>query len=155
MVAGLLDAGNYCAANHWLKSVKAAGTLDADAVAAKMKATPVNDFYNSNVQIREDGRVMHVMYLWQVKTPAESKGDWDFYKILKTLKGEEAFGKLAEATDDATALKYYAAAHQRLVDNPPWLFIVHDLNPRAFSKKVKGFVSPQSWFVDLTLVSLE
>ena len=60
-----------------------------------------------------------------------------------------------EATDDATALKYYAAAHQRLVDNPPWLFIVHDLNPRAFSKKVKGFVSPQSWFVDLTLVSLE
>ena len=68
---------------------------------------------------------------------------------------EEAFGKLAEATDDATALKYYAAAHQRIVDNPPWLFIVHDLNPRAFSKKVKGFVSPQSWFVDLTLVSVE
>jgi ABC-type transport system substrate-binding protein len=68
---------------------------------------------------------------------------------------EEAFGKLAEATDDATVLKYYAAAHQRLVDNPPWLFIVHDLNPRAFSKKVKGFVSPQSWFVDLTLVSVE
>ena len=46
-------------------------------------------------------------------------------------------------------------AHERLVDNPPWLFIVHDLNPRAFSKKVKGFVSPQSWFVDLTLVSLQ
>jgi peptide/nickel transport system substrate-binding protein len=68
---------------------------------------------------------------------------------------EEAFGKMAESTDEAAMLKYYAAAHQRLVDNPPWLYIVHDLNPRAFSKKVKGFVSPQSWFVDLSLVSVE
>ena len=49
----------------------------------------------------------------------------------------------------------YAKAHERIVDNPPWLFIVHDLNPRAMSQKVKGFVSPQSWFVDLTLVSLQ
>ncbi len=68
---------------------------------------------------------------------------------------EAAIGKLAEANDAESYLSYYAAAHERLVDNPPWLFIVHDLNPRAFSKKVKGFVSPQSWFVDLTLVSLE
>ena len=55
----------------------------------------------------------------------------------------------------AAIKKYYAAPHQRLVDNPPWLFIVHDLNPRALSKKVKGFVSPQSWFVDLSLVSVD
>jgi peptide/nickel transport system substrate-binding protein len=73
----------------------------------------------------------------------------------KDEKFEDAMAKLADATDDATYLKYYAAAHERLVDNPPWLFIVHDLNPRAFDKKVKGFVSPQSWFVDLTLVSLQ
>jgi ABC-type transport system substrate-binding protein len=73
----------------------------------------------------------------------------------KDDKFEEAIAKLAEASDEATYLKYYAAAHERLVDNPPWLFIVHDLNPRAFSKKVKGFVSPQSWFVDLTLVDLQ
>jgi hypothetical protein len=46
-------------------------------------------------------------------------------------------------------------AHERLVDNPPWLYIVHDLNPRAMSPKVKGFVSPQSWFIDLTLVSMQ
>jgi peptide/nickel transport system substrate-binding protein len=70
-------------------------------------------------------------------------------------KFEEALAKLADATDDEVYLKYYAAAHERLVDNPPWLFIVHDLNPRAFSKKVRGFVSPQSWFVDLTLVDLQ
>ena len=49
----------------------------------------------------------------------------------------------------------YQKAHERLVDNPPWLFIVHDLNPRAMSRKVKGFVSAQSWFVDLALVSLQ
>ena len=70
-------------------------------------------------------------------------------------KFEDSFGKLAESTDEATIQKYYAASHERIVDNPPWLFFVHDLNPRAFSKKVKGFVSPQSWFVDLTLVSLD
>jgi hypothetical protein len=47
------------------------------------------------------------------------------------------------------------SAHERLVDNPPWLFIVHDLNPRAMSRKIKGFVSAQSWFLDLTLVSMQ
>jgi len=77
------------------------------------------------------------------------------FEQWKDDKFEDAMGKLAEATDEATYNKYYALAHERLVDNPPWLYIVHDLNPRAFSTKVKGFVSPQSWFVDLTLVSLE
>jgi branched-chain amino acid transport system substrate-binding protein len=96
MVPGLLHAGNYCAANHWLKSVKAAGTLDAGAVVAKMKATPVNDFYNTNVQIREDGRVMHVMYLWQVKTPAESKYPFDYCKLLVTIPPAQAWRPLAE-----------------------------------------------------------
>ncbi len=96
MVPGLLHAGNYCAANHWLKSVKAAGTLDADAVAAKMKATPVNDFYNANVKIREDGRVMHVMHLWQVKTPAESKYPFDYCKPLATIPPAQAWRPLAQ-----------------------------------------------------------
>ena len=62
---------------------------------------------------------------------------------------------LAEATDDATILQNFKVAHERLVDNPPWLYIVHDLNPRAFSKNVQGFVPAQSWFVDLTNVSLK
>ena len=77
------------------------------------------------------------------------------FEHWKDDKFEDAFKHLSEATDEATYLKYYAQAHERLVDNPPWLYIVHDLNPRAFSKKVKGFVSPQSWFVDLTLVDLQ
>jgi len=72
--------------------------------------------------------------------------DDEFDTALKTL---------AEASDEATVEAAYKKAHERLVDNPPWLYIVHDLNPRAMSKKVKGFVSAQSWFLDLTLVSME
>jgi ABC-type transport system substrate-binding protein len=68
---------------------------------------------------------------------------------------ETAFATLAEATDAATIEASFRAAHERLVDNPPWLFIVHDLNPRAMSKTVHGFVSAQSWFLDLTLVSVK
>ncbi|HEV8026932.1 MAG TPA: hypothetical protein VGP50_05855, partial [Stellaceae bacterium] len=72
----------------------------------------------------------------------------------KDDKFDESLKTLAEASDPKTIADAYRAAHERLVDNPPWLFIVHDLNPRAMSTKVKGFVSPQSWFVDLTLVSM-
>jgi branched-chain amino acid transport system substrate-binding protein len=93
---GLLHAGSYAAALHWLKSVKAAGTTDADAVVAKMKATPVNDFYNSNVAIRPDGRVLHRMYLWEVKSPVESTHKFDDCKPLASLTGEEAFRPMSQ-----------------------------------------------------------
>jgi ABC-type transport system substrate-binding protein len=68
---------------------------------------------------------------------------------------EAALKTISEATDPNVISAAYRKAHERLVDNPPWLYIVHDLNPRAMSPKVKGFVSPQSWFVDLTLVSVQ
>ena len=68
---------------------------------------------------------------------------------------DEALKTIAEATDPTVISAAYRKAHERLVDNPPWLYIVHDLNPRAMSPKVKGFVSPQSWFVDLSLVSVQ
>ena len=77
------------------------------------------------------------------------------FEQWKDDKFDEALKTLAEATDPKTIADAYRAAHERLVDNPPWLYIVHDLNPRAMSTKVKGFVSPQSWFVDLTLVSIQ
>src|SRR5205807_2280398 len=67
---------------------------------------------------------------------------------------DAALAKLSEATGAATIDVAMRTAHERLVDNPPWLFIVHDLNPRAMSKNVQGFVSAQSWFADLTLVSM-
>ena len=76
------------------------------------------------------------------------------FEQWKDDKFETALATLAEATDQATIDASFRAAHERLVDNPPWLFIVHDLNPRAMSKDVKGFVSAQSWFTDLTLVKM-
>jgi ABC-type transport system substrate-binding protein len=77
------------------------------------------------------------------------------FEQWKDDKFDAALKTLAEATDPETIDQAYRAAHERLVDDPPWLYIVHDLNPRAMSPKVKGFVSPQSWFVDLTLVSIQ
>jgi peptide/nickel transport system substrate-binding protein len=68
---------------------------------------------------------------------------------------EDALKAAAEATEPKAVSAAYRKAHERLVDNPPWLYIVHDLNPRAMSPKVKGFVSPQSWFLDLTTVSMQ
>jgi peptide/nickel transport system substrate-binding protein len=68
---------------------------------------------------------------------------------------DDALKTIETSTDPKAVSMAYRKAHERLVDNPPWLFIVHDLNPRAMSAKVKGFVSPQSWFVDLTLVSMQ
>ncbi len=85
------QTGAYAAVLHYLKAVKAAGTLDSDTVAAKIRAMPVNDFYNTNVQIDPDGCVRHTMHIWQVKSPAELKGKWDFYKPVGLMPGSEAF----------------------------------------------------------------
>ncbi|MGY2047672.1 ABC transporter substrate-binding protein [Methylobacterium sp. JK268] len=76
------------------------------------------------------------------------------FEQWKDERFDAALRTLAEASDPDTIAAATRAAHERLVDDPPWLYIVHDLNARALSPKVKGFVSPQSWFVDLTLVSL-
>lgn len=90
------QAAVYSAITHYLNSIKAAGTDEAKAVMAKMRARPVNDFYVKNGHLREDGRLVHDMYLAQVKTPEESKGQWDYYKILAAIPGDQAFRSLAE-----------------------------------------------------------
>jgi branched-chain amino acid transport system substrate-binding protein len=92
----MIQAGTYSAVNHYLKAVQAAGTDEAKAVMAKMKATPINDFMTKNGRLREDGRVIRDMYLVQVKTPQESKGEWDLLKLVVTIPGDEAFRPLAE-----------------------------------------------------------
>ena len=68
---------------------------------------------------------------------------------------EQAFATLERARDPAAFTAAYAKAHERIVDNPPWLFIVHDLNPRAMSRRVRGFTSAQSWFQDLVPVDVQ
>ena len=87
----MVHAGVYSAVMHYLEAVKAAGTDDADTVMAKMRELPVNDFFAKNGRIGPDGLHRHDMYLVQVKTPAESKGPWDYYKILKTIPAAQAF----------------------------------------------------------------
>jgi branched-chain amino acid transport system substrate-binding protein len=88
------QAGVYSSVSHYLKSVKAAGTTDAAAVMKVMKETPINDFFAKGGRIREDGRMVHDMYLFEVKKPSESKGRWDDYKLLATVPGNEAFQSL-------------------------------------------------------------
>jgi len=91
------QAGTYSATMHYLKAVQAAGTDATDAVMKKMRETPVNDFFATNGRIREDGRMVHDMYLAEVKSPSGSKGPWDYYKILQTIPGDEAFQPLSES----------------------------------------------------------
>jgi branched-chain amino acid transport system substrate-binding protein len=90
------QAAVYSAIRHYIASIGAAGTDEAKAVMAKMRALPVNDFYVKNGRVREDGRLVHDMLFAQVKTPTESKGPWDYYKILGTIPGDQAFRPLAE-----------------------------------------------------------
>jgi branched-chain amino acid transport system substrate-binding protein len=92
-----LQAGAYSATLHYLKSVQAAGTLQADKVMQQMRAIPVNDFMTNNAHLREDGRLMRDMYVLQAKRPAESKGEWDLLKVVGVVPGSEAFRPLAES----------------------------------------------------------
>ncbi|MCA4963666.1 ABC transporter substrate-binding protein [Pseudomonas sp. Y24-6] len=94
---GMVPAGIYSATTNYLNAIKATGSDDAQTVRAQMVATPVNDIFAKNGKIRVDGRMVHDMYLAQVKTPAESKGEWDLYKIIRTIPGEEAYRPLAES----------------------------------------------------------
>jgi len=91
------QAGAYSAVTHYLNAIKAAGTDQAEAVVAKMREMPVNDMFAKHGVLREDGRMVHDMLLMQVKQPSESKGEWDVYKILATIPGNEAFRSLADS----------------------------------------------------------
>ena len=91
------QAGIYSAVTHYLQSVQAAGTDDAAAVMAQMRRLPVEDMFSRHGYLRTDGRMVHDMYIVQVKTPQESKGPWDYYKILETIPGDKAFRPLSES----------------------------------------------------------
>jgi branched-chain amino acid transport system substrate-binding protein len=93
-VPSAVQAGTYSSVTHYLKAVKAAGTTDSVAVMKIMKDTPINDMFAKNGKIREDGRMVHDMYLFEVKKPSESKGRWDDYKLLATIPGNDAFQSL-------------------------------------------------------------
>ncbi|EKS41709.1 ABC transporter substrate-binding protein [Afipia broomeae] len=91
------DAGDYSSTMHYLNAIKAAGTDDAKTVMAKMREMPVNDFFAKNGRVREDGRFVHDMYVYEVKKPSESKYAWDYYKLHAVVPGDEAFRPLSES----------------------------------------------------------
>lgn len=90
-------ASIYSSVLTYLKAVKAANTTDSAAVMAEMKRTPINDMFAKNGVIREDGRMVHDMYLFEVKKPSESVGRWDYYKLVSTIPGESAFQPLSQS----------------------------------------------------------
>lgn len=93
----MVQAGMYSATMHYLKAIQAVGTDKTEPVMAKMKETPVNDFFVKNGHIRPDGLHVHEMYLFQVKAPSESKYPWDYYKLLATVPGDQAFSPMNTA----------------------------------------------------------
>ena len=93
----MLQTGTYSSVLHYLKAVQAAGTDSTEAVMAKMREITVNDVFYKNGKIREDGRMVHDMYLFEVKKPAESKKPWDYYKLLATIPADKAFQPLSQS----------------------------------------------------------
>jgi len=90
------QAATYSATLHYLKAVQAAGTRDTKTVMAKMRELPVKDAFTDNGVLREDGRMVHSMYLFQVKKPEESKAPWDYYKLLAEVPADQAFRPLKD-----------------------------------------------------------
>jgi branched-chain amino acid transport system substrate-binding protein len=92
------QAAYYSATLTYLNAVKAVGTTDSDKVMEQLRKTKIDDMFTSNGIIRADGLMEHEMYVMQVKSPEESKYPWDYYKVIQTMSGEEAFGKLSDNT---------------------------------------------------------
>jgi branched-chain amino acid transport system substrate-binding protein len=92
----MTQAGAYSGTMHYLKAVKAVGSKDADKVMAQMRATPIDDFMTHHGTLRADGRVLRDMYLFQVKKPEESKGEWDLYNLVETIPAAQAFRPMGE-----------------------------------------------------------
>jgi branched-chain amino acid transport system substrate-binding protein len=92
-----VQAADYSATMTYLKAVQAAGTTDADKVMEELRKMTINDFYAKNGKIRPDGRMVHDMYLVEAKQPSESKGPWDYLKVIKTLPGDEVYTTKAES----------------------------------------------------------
>jgi branched-chain amino acid transport system substrate-binding protein len=93
----MVQAGTYSAVTQYLKAVQAAGTDETEAVTKKLHELPVEDFFAKKGKVLPNGRMVHDMYLFEVKKPSESKGPWDYYKHLSTISGDTAFASLAES----------------------------------------------------------
>jgi branched-chain amino acid transport system substrate-binding protein len=97
-VPSAIHAGVYSSVRHYLKAVAAAKSDEAKTVIAKMRELPIEDEVVRNARLREDGRMVHDFYVFQLKKPAESKGEWDYYDLVATIPGDEAFRPLSQST---------------------------------------------------------
>ncbi len=95
--ASMVQAATYSATLAYLQAAKAVGSFDRDKVMAKLRETPIDDMFARNATLREDGLLVHDMYMAQVKTPGESKGEWDIAKVIKVIPGNEAFAPISES----------------------------------------------------------
>jgi len=93
----MFQAGDASAAGQYLRAVKALGNTDADKVMAYLHTNKINDFFTQSGVVRPDGRMVHDMYLMEVKKPTESKRPWDYYKLVQTIPGEQAYMTKAES----------------------------------------------------------
>ncbi len=91
------QAGVYSATMHYLNAIKAAGTDATGPVMEAMRKTPINDFMTRNGRIREHGRMVHDMYLFEAKKPSESMASWDYYMLVATIPGDQAFHPLSQS----------------------------------------------------------
>ena len=96
-VPSAIHAGIYSAVRHYLKAVAAARSDEARTVVSRMREIPIADDVVRNARLREDGRMVHDFYVFQVKKPADSKGDWDFYDTVATIPGDQAFRPLSQS----------------------------------------------------------
>jgi branched-chain amino acid transport system substrate-binding protein len=87
----MVQAGTYSAVTNYLNAIKAGNSIDGPTVVKQLKSAPVNDFMIHNGHLQDDGSLVHDMYLFEVKKPSESKGPWDYYKVVATIPGEQAF----------------------------------------------------------------
>ncbi len=101
----MVQAGTYSAVTQYLKAVEAAGTDATDAVAAKLHEMPVEDVFAKSGKVQENGRMVYDMYLFEVKAPADSKGEWDYYKEVSTVPGSDAFLSVEDSGCDVASFK--------------------------------------------------
>ena len=94
----MVHAGDYSAVTQYLRAVQAAGSDDAQTVVRQLRAMPLKDMFAQNGKLREDGRMVHDMFLVEVKKPAESQYPWDYYRVLATIPGDQDFKPLSKST---------------------------------------------------------
>jgi ABC-type transport system substrate-binding protein len=128
--------------------------VEWQVLSSAARLAPDNPGLYGAMAVNVSSASVDISYMTRYFSAANATPAGNNFEHWKDDKFEAAMDTAANTSDPATIQASYRAAHQRLVDNPPWLYIVHDLNPRALSKKVQGFVSPQSWLIDLTLISL-